>query len=250
MVQFAETPQCRMSALVRHFGDTPGRPCGQCDFCSPERATAQPYAEPTAEQERDLRRILRELVNSGPKSTGRLFTEVNRGPSLPAARRAFDALLDGLARAGLIALTPETFTNPEGREITFRKAALTYEGRTLSEHDPLAVLLPESPEAEGGSLRKPRKPKSSRPATAVPADASAFTPAQTALENRLREWRRSEAAAAGKPSFFVLHDAVLGAIVHAQPRSLEALLHVRGIGPAKVDQYGAAIVALCRSEGE
>ncbi|MGB6869566.1 MAG: ATP-dependent DNA helicase RecQ, partial [Acidobacteriaceae bacterium] len=55
MIRFAETPQCRMSALVRHFGDTPGRPCGHCDFCSPERATAQHYAEPAPEQERDLR---------------------------------------------------------------------------------------------------------------------------------------------------------------------------------------------------
>ncbi len=251
MVQFAETPQCRMSALVRHFGDTPGRPCGHCDFCSPERATAQPYAEPTPEQERDLRRILRELVSSGPRSTGRLFTEVSRGPNLPAARRAFDGLLDGLARAGLIALSSESFTNPEGRDIAFRKAALTYEGRTLAEHEPLNVLLAQPAEAEPGLLRKPRKPKAARGTEAASAgrdgeSAPAFTPAQTELQDRLREWRRAEATAAGKPSFFVLHDAVLEAIVQAQPRTLEALLHVRGIGPAKVDHYGAAIVALCR----
>ncbi|HEX3660557.1 MAG TPA: ATP-dependent DNA helicase RecQ [Acidobacteriaceae bacterium] len=254
MVQFAETPQCRMSALVRHFGDTPGRPCGHCDFCSPEQATAQPYAEPTPEQERELRRILRELLASGPKSTGRLFTDVSRGPSLPAARRVFDALLDGLARAGLLTLTSETFTNPEGREITFRKAALTYEGRTLSDQDPLHVLLPQPAGAEAGSLRKPRKPKSDRstgPATgAQTGEPAALTPEQSELESRLRAWRKGEAAAAGKPSFFVLHDAVLAAIVLAAPRTLDQLLHVHGIGPAKVDRYGAAIVALCRREGE
>jgi RecQ family ATP-dependent DNA helicase len=39
MLRFAETSQCRMSALVRHFGDlADGRPgCGQCDFCAPQR---------------------------------------------------------------------------------------------------------------------------------------------------------------------------------------------------------------------
>ncbi len=37
MVAFAETQQCRMTALIRHFGDTADghRPCGNCDFCSP-----------------------------------------------------------------------------------------------------------------------------------------------------------------------------------------------------------------------
>lgn len=257
IVQFAETPQCRMSALVRHFGDNPGRPCGRCDFCSPESATAQPYADPTPEQERDLRRILRDLQASGSKSTGRLFTDVSRGPNLPAARRAFDALLDGLARAGLLTLTSETFTNPEGREITFRKAALTYEGRTLADHEPLSVLLPQPATAEAGALRKPRKPKSPGSAesgspTQSPTSqpAPAFTPAQSDLENRLRDWRKTEAAAAGKPSFFVLHDAVLQAIVHAQPRTLDQLLHIRGVGPAKIDRYGPAIIALCRNESE
>ncbi|MGA7521862.1 MAG: ATP-dependent DNA helicase RecQ [Acidobacteriaceae bacterium] len=251
IVEFAETPQCRMSALVRHFGDTPGRPCGHCDFCSPERATAQPFAEPTPEEERDLRRILRELVSSGPKSTGRLFTEVSRGPNLPAARRTFDALLDGLARAGLIALSSETFTNPEGREITFRKAALTYEGRTLGDLHPLHVLLRQDA-VEPGALRKPRKPKSAHPAEpASPGQAApTLTPAQSGLEERLRSWRKSEAAAAGKPSFFVLHDAVLAAIVLAAPRTVDQLLRVRGIGPAKVDRYGPAIIALCRGEVE
>ncbi len=43
MARYAETPQCRMTALIQHFGDTADglRPCGHCGFCSPERATAQ-----------------------------------------------------------------------------------------------------------------------------------------------------------------------------------------------------------------
>ncbi|HEX2917452.1 MAG TPA: ATP-dependent DNA helicase RecQ, partial [Edaphobacter sp.] len=34
MARFAETPQCRMTALIQHFGDTEDglRPCGHCDF--------------------------------------------------------------------------------------------------------------------------------------------------------------------------------------------------------------------------
>src|SRR5207237_4530400 len=46
MAAFAETQQCRMAALVQHFGDTADclRPCGHCDFCAPHTTTAQTFA--------------------------------------------------------------------------------------------------------------------------------------------------------------------------------------------------------------
>jgi len=38
MARFAQGRQCRMIALVRHFGDSEdsGQPCGSCDACAPE----------------------------------------------------------------------------------------------------------------------------------------------------------------------------------------------------------------------
>ena len=240
MVAFAETAQCRMGALVRHFGDRPGSPCGHCDFCSPETAVAVRFVEPGAEEGRDLRRIVRELQGGGSRSVGRLQTESGVG----GERRDFDALLDGLARAGLLTLTVETWTTPEGREVTFRKAALTYEGRGWAEPEPLPVLLRATEESAGRAA--PRKRKA---APAVSADeAAAFTPEQTELENRLRAWRKAEAGAAGKPAFFVLTDAALRGVVVAGPRSLAELGGIHGIGPVKVERYGAAIVAICRGD--
>ena len=242
MVAYAETPQCRMSALVRHFGDTAGasRPCGHCDFCSPKSALAQSFAEPTPHEERDLRRILRELRNAGSKSTGRLFSDAGAGSD----RRQFDVYLDGLARAGLIGLSTETWTNPEGKEVTFRKASLTYEGRTLGEQEPLSVVLRAS---DGPAIGSPRKPRKKNPASRSDATGSApaFTPEQTELEDRLRRWRKAEASAAGKPAFFVLTDAALRGVVLATPRNLSQLLEIHGVGPVRADRYGAAILALC-----
>ena len=253
MVRFAETAQCRMSALVRHFGDKPGAPCGHCDFCSPETAVAVPFVEPGPQEARQLRRILRELQAGGARSVGRLQTE----SGVEGERRAFDALLDGLARAGLVSLTTETWRNPEGREVTFRKAALTYEGRSWTEPEPLPVLLRAT--GEGAVRAAPRKKKTAvRTANAVPGAASrsvngadgaaAFTPAQTELENRLRAWRKAEAAAAGKPAFFVLTDAALRGVVVADPRTMAELTSIHGIGPVKAERYGAAIVAICRGD--
>jgi ATP-dependent DNA helicase RecQ len=258
MVAFAETAQCRMSALVRHFGDRPGSPCGQCDFCSPETAAAVPFAQPTPHQAGQLRRIVRELQQAGPRSVGRLQTESR----VDTDRRAFDALLDGLARAGLVALTTETWTNPEGREVTFRKAALTFEGRSWTEPEPLPVLLRAQSEPAAPAPRKkklpppPPAPRSANGAAGSVAvgslaagsaadSAPSFTPAQTELENRLRAWRKAEAA--GKPAFFVLTDAALRGVVAAAPQSIAELTTIHGIGPAKTERYGAAIVALCRN---
>jgi ATP-dependent DNA helicase RecQ len=246
MVVFSETAQCRMSALVRHFGDKPGAPCGRCDFCSPESAMAVPFAEPGPQEERQLRRILRELQGGGPRSVGRLMTECG----VESDRRVFDGLLDGLARAGLMTLASETFTNPEGKEVTFRKAALTLEGRSVTEAEPLGVLLRQSAEDAGSLFAAPRKKKKSAQAKAAdssrPAEKVEFTPEQTELEGRLRTWRRDEAAKAGKPAFFVLSDAVLRSVVVESPRTVAELMCISGIGPRKADLYGPSIVALCR----
>jgi ATP-dependent DNA helicase RecQ len=239
MIHFSETPQCRMSALVRHFGDRAGasRPCGHCDFCSPHTAVAQKYLSPTSIEERDLRGMLATLKTSPSTSAGRLFDA-----SSVADRRAFDRLLDGLARAGLVTLSSESWVNPLGREVTYRRVNLTEEGRHLGIADPLCVLLPEESDATA-ARRRPRADRT-QPAEAPPA----YTGSQAELEQRLREWRKAEATQAGKPAFFVFSDAILRALVHAAPQTIPQLLTIRGIGPNKADRYGATICALCRGE--
>jgi ATP-dependent DNA helicase RecQ len=148
MVAFAETQQCRMTAIIRHFGDTADahRPCGICDFCSPATTTAQSFVLPTSAQARDLRAILSALAHAPSRSTGKLFTSLADGPlrGTPAGtdRKLFDVLLDALARAGLITLAAETFTNPEGNVIPYKKAALTHEGRSQDASELIDVVLP------------------------------------------------------------------------------------------------------------
>ena len=238
MMAFAETQQCRMTALIRHFGDTADshRPCGHCDFCAPSADSAQAFTAPSATQEKHLRTIIRALDGQS-KSTGKLHTDL----ALVSDRKEFDALLDGLARAGLITLANETFTNPEGRQITFKKAALTHEGRELGANEALGVLLrSDGPSAAAKPARKSK--------AATEALTSAYTPEQTALEASLRAWRKQEAAKTGKPAFIVFGDSALAAIVSRCPRTLPELLQVSGIGPEKADRYGAEITAICRGE--
>jgi ATP-dependent DNA helicase RecQ len=259
MVQFAESPQCRMAALIQHFGDTADglRPCGHCDFCAPQNATAQTFRPPTTEEERQLRAILRAL-DGQTRATGKLHTELSTGElrNTPAAdRKIFDTLLDALTRAGLITLNQDQWTNPEGNLITFKKAALTHEGRTLTGPLPLDLLLKDqSANAATSSRRKkwgngasPKPSKASQKSEREQTTA-AYTPEQKSLEDALRNWRKTEAAKTGKPAFIVFGDSVLHNLVVARPITISELLTVSGIGQDKADRYGAEITSVCRSE--
>jgi ribonuclease D len=58
----------------------------------------------------------------------------------------------------------------------------------------------------------------------------------------LRAWRRDEARRRDAPAFTILHDRTIAALASARPSSPAALLDVHGIGPAKADAFGAAIL--------
>jgi ATP-dependent DNA helicase RecQ len=257
MVQFAESPQCRMAALIQHFGDTADglRPCGHCDFCAPQNATAQTFRPPTTEEDRQLRAILRAL-DGQTRATGKLHTELATSAlrNTPAAdRKIFDTLLDALVRAGLVTLNADQWTNPEGNLITFKKASLTHEGRTQTGPLPPDLLIKDPLAGTTSSRKNSRNSSSTKPSKAsIKAEreqtTSAYTSEQKSLEASLRAWRKSEAAKTGKPAFMVFGNTVLNNLVIACPTTLAELHTVSGIGPEKADRYGADIIALCRSE--
>ena len=66
-----------------------------------------------------------------------------------------------------------------------------------------------------------------------------------ALAARLREWRATEAKRLRVPAYVVLHDRTLNAVARVRPKNPRQLLEVDGIGQAKVDRFGAAILELC-----
>jgi ATP-dependent DNA helicase RecQ len=273
MMAFAEGSGCRMAALVEHFGERgEARACGRCDVCRPSAATAAAMRQADG-QEREWMRAILAAVAKRSTSTGKLFTEL----ALMKDRKAFDALLDGLAKAGLIAMANDTFRAPDGRDVTYRKVAVTHEGREPDEAALDTVWVRDVPTAR--KTRKtertrerrmeptPRRERSAdresvatvrvRAAADFPAArevkraaarpvAAELSEARAALEQRLRAWRKEQAQAAGLPSFFVFSDTVLREIAATAPGSLAELREVRGVGAEKLERFGAAVLALCR----
>jgi DNA helicase-2/ATP-dependent DNA helicase PcrA len=68
----------------------------------------------------------------------------------------------------------------------------------------------------------------------------------------LREWRLDTARRADVPAFVVFTDATLTAIAERAPGDLGSLAQITGVGPAKLDRYGEAVLSLLQqfSHGE
>ncbi|HSY36213.1 MAG TPA: RecQ family ATP-dependent DNA helicase [Acidobacteriaceae bacterium] len=249
MIAFAESTDCRMHALVQHFGDTTDRAttCGLCDICNPgDTGSAQTAHQPTAQERAWLREILSALEHRST-STGKLFTDLH----LMKDRKDFDTLLDGLARAALITLTNDTFRSPEGKDITYRKAAITHEGKTPDDATLDTVWLRTNLSAPPSRKKSTTKSGAPRPDSGTRASRAASTthelsPAAEALFTQLRNWRTEIARPTKTPAFMILGDAVLRAIANAAPQNLSALHAISGMGPTKVDRYGADLIAICR----
>jgi ATP-dependent DNA helicase RecQ len=76
-------------------------------------------------------------------------------------------------------------------------------------------------------------------ADAAPADAELF--------ERLRTLRKQLADEHGVPAYIVFSDATLKAMAELRPDSEHSLLGVPGVGPAKLERYGAAFIAAINS---
>ena len=95
---------------------------------------------------------------------------------------------------------------------------------------------------------RPPATSSPRPAAAGAKKAGGdLTPEQSTLFEELRAVRRH--LAAGKPAYTVLPDTVLRAIAALRPNSLDELAAIKGVGPAKLQQYGAAFLAAVAAAG-
>jgi DNA helicase-2/ATP-dependent DNA helicase PcrA len=95
----------------------------------------------------------------------------------------------------------------------------------------LAELGLDSRPASGSARREARKRE---PLLLAGADGSLYA--------ALAAWRGRRARLERVPAFHVFHNRVLAAIAGARPRTREELAEVSGVGPAKLERYGADVL--------
>jgi ATP-dependent DNA helicase RecQ len=123
--------------------------------------------------------------------------------------------------------------------------ALTAEGRRVAMGEVRPELaLPSAPVARSRSRRARagagRQPEA---ATGAAAGEAGLEP-DPALLARLKAWRTAEARQKSMPPYVIFHDRTLAELAAARPRDLQGLRQVPGIGPAKLEAYGATLLAL------
>lgn len=66
------------------------------------------------------------------------------------------------------------------------------------------------------------------------------------LFETLREWRLATAKESDVPAFVVFTDATLTAIAEKVPADAAALARISGVGPAKLERYGEAVLTVIK----
>jgi hypothetical protein len=88
----------------------------------------------------------------------------------------------------------------------------------------------------------PRRARKDSKRNGAPDPCEGLDESERALFNTLREWRSDISRDEGLPPYLILTNKQLVAIVRKRPDSPTALGNLDGIGPGKIERYGAAIL--------
>ena len=227
LAAFVEAATCRRAILLRHFGEDPPESCGNCDNCIDPPATM------------DATEIARKLLSAAFRTEMRFgvghLSDVLAGNDNEKVR-SFGH--DRLSVFGIATAEELPLVRPVARALIARDALRSdaYGGLSfgpgakpiLRGEQQLTIAVP------------PARKRSSRRRSDYPADP---------LFDALREARRKLAADAGVPPYVVFHDSTLREIAERKPRDLNALAEVQGVGAAKLERYGEAMLAVLSTNG-
>ncbi len=236
ILRYASRGQCRMAALVRHFGDLTDRRewCGACDFCAPEECTVQQFRD-AFRRELDLAaEVLKALAGGRVRASGKLHTELC--PLGELDRNTFEELLAAMGRADLLTFREATFEK-DGKQIPYRTIQLTRTGQSVEPGDLPPLRL-------RATTATPRSKRTSGKAQRSASPKKAVSREESPVVQALRKWRLAEAKAKSVPPFRIFTDQVLFHLAEDQPRDEGDLLAIPGVGPALVRNYGATILKL------
>jgi ATP-dependent DNA helicase RecQ len=260
MAAYAAGRLCRTATIALHFGVAHSGSCEHCDICrTREQGRANRAAERPAVDLPALDRApedtIIECITALPFPMGRRgVSRVLHGSVASAVQadrsRHFGALaamtitaiereIDRMVDAGCLARGDDEY-----RLLTVTAAGLAKEPGTPPPPSSHQAVRVRSGSGIGERGRVHRREGEGQ-AAGLPSFA-ADAPVIEERFARLREWRTAEARAAALPAYTVLHDATLRTLAGLRVGCVEDLARVKGLGPAKLERYGAALLELLR----
>lgn len=239
MLALCETVTCRRQQLLRYFGQE-SEPCGNCDTCTTPPASwdGTVAAQKLLSTIVRLKRERNQSFGAGHlidvllgKETERAVkfrhTELSTfGIGTELSEPSWRGVVRQLLAQGLVAVHGE-----------YGVLAVTEASQEVLRGD-RPVRFREEPKRAAASSRSGRSGGSASSKAAVAGlDADGQD-----LFARLREWRTSEAREQGVPAYIVFNDATLAGIAERRPGSVEELSSISGVGAAKLERYGDAVL--------
>ena len=222
LAAFVEASGCRRAILLRHFGEDPPETCGNCDNCLDPPKTI------------DATEVARKLLSAAFRTEMRFG--VAHLADVLAGKESEKVQNFGHHRLSVFGIASEdevALVRPVARALIARDALRTdaYGGLSFG---PAARPILKGEQELNIAVPPPRR-RYSRRRQQGPADP---------LFEALREERRRIASEAGVPPYVVFHDSTLREIAERKPRNLFELGEVQGIGTAKLERYGEAMLAV------
>jgi ATP-dependent DNA helicase RecQ len=229
LLGLCETAGCRRVRLLNYFGEA-SEPCGNCDTClePPETWDATEAA----------RKALSAIYRTGQRFGAVHLIDVLRGH---ATDRVTQWNHDQLPVFGI----GRDLDDHTWRSVYRQLVALGYAEPDHDAYGGLRLTAAARPVLKGEEsvqMRRaaPRKGKAARPRRTAPG--AILPPADEGLLAQLKAWRTAQAREQSVPPYVVFHDSTLAAIASAQPRDLDALAGIPGIGAKKLERYGPALL--------
>jgi ATP-dependent DNA helicase RecQ len=240
MLALCETVACRRVYLLDYFGEHDSVACGNCDVCL-DPPTLWDATVPT---QKLLSTILRTERECNQRYGAGQHIDVLRGV---ASARAAQVGLDRLRTWGI------------GKEISatqwrgvVRHAVATGLLASVGEWGVLALTEESRGVLSGGTkveLREEVLAAKTPRATKASAATADLTPQQLERFELLRAWRVEEAREQGVPAYIVFGNETLKALSVHRPSTMEELGGISGIGEAKLERYGDAVLGVLAGLG-
>ncbi len=245
LIAYSEAAGCRRQVLLRHFGEELGEPCGNCDGCLEPRE----LADLTVPAQKLLSAVVRtgqrfgaahvvDVLLGGRTEKIRQFSHQELsvyGIGRELDRGQWRTLVRQLSGMGYLVPVPD---GKGGLQLGPQELV-----RPLLRGETLMELPLAPPQKE--SRRRPT-PSATRPAGAM-AGLDGDLVVNDDLLSALKNWRREQARQQGVPPYVVFHDRTLVELAARQPRDLDGVGAIGGIGAAKLERYGEALLAVLQA---
>ena len=257
IVRYAQSSDCRRRAILDHFGDdatfdVPVEAC--CDACRTQARIKDRAPDEVPEWDEipmasrvalglldavtrmrwPVGRLTLSKILAGSQAKG--MDKYQRHPYYgrlqTVGQGAIDKIYKELLLKGYLGIGGDEYPVVE----------LTPIGeQALAHREAIDVTVPAFGSRSGGG--------SSGRASRAAVVSDDLAPQDEALFERLRQWRIEVATERGVPPYVVFNDKTLRAIASARPETEDQMLAVSGVGPAKWEAYGDAVLAMVAEAG-